>query len=98
MWEKFCRLFWRGAENTEKLNQILEEVRNMKVSIEALQAAIEAETTVEAGVLTLLQGLVDQLANLEPTQEAIDALTAQVNDNISNLQAAIAANTPPVAP
>ena len=80
-----------------KLNRILMEVGNMALDISALQAAVAAETTLEASVETLLSGLAAQLAALEPTQEAIDALTKQVNDNIANLKTAVTANTP-VAP
>lgn len=62
--------------------------------ITALTASVANETSVEQSVLTLLQGLAAQVANLQPTQAAIDALTTQINSNITALQAAVTANTP----
>jgi len=70
----------------------------MSADLTALKAAVEQEKTVESGVLTLLQGLAAQVAALEPTQESIDALTAEINGNIATMQAAITANTPAATP
>ena len=67
--------------------------------ITALTAAVAQETTLQASVLTLLQGLQSQVANLQPTQAAIDALATQMQSNISALAAAVPANvTPAPAP
>ena len=63
-------------------------------TLQDVQDDVTQETSVEASVLTLLQGLADQVKNLQPNQAAIDALHAQLTQNIANLQAAVTANTP----
>lgn len=68
-------------------------------SLADITAAVAAETTVEAGVVTLLQqlsaDLTTAMANNDPVamQAAVDAITA----NTATLAAAVTANTP-VAP
>lgn len=59
-----------------------------------LQAAVAQETTVEGSVLTLLQGIADQLKAAGTDPAALAALTSQINTNISTMQAAVTANTP----
>ena len=64
-----------------------------------LQADVAAETTVNQGAITLLNGLNAQLqaAGTDPT--ALAALSASIESNTAALSAAITANTPaaPVA-
>lgn len=51
-------------------------------------------SSVEAGVITLLNDLSARLKTLEPNQAAIDQLASQIDTQAANLAAAITANTP----
>lgn len=61
-----------------------------------IQAAVTAEQTVEAGVVTLLQTLSADLkaamASNDPV--ALQAVVTQIDANTAALSAAVAANTP----
>lgn len=67
-----------------------------------LQAAVTAETTVEAGVITLLQTLAADLqAAIAAGNDAaaVQAVADQITQNTATLAAAVTANTPtPPAP
>ena len=95
----------------QKIDQILQLVRQMAINVAALQAAVAAETTVDQSVLTLIQGLVasqqslsaqlaaaiaaNDPAALAAVQSAIDASVATMQTNAASLSAAVAANTAP---
>ena len=59
-----------------------------------LKAAVDAEKTVIESAVTLLQGLAEKVKNLEPNQEAIDALAAEIAGDTQELADAVTANTP----
>lgn len=63
-----------------------------------LQAKVTAEDTVIDSAITLIQGLAAQIAALQPSQAAIDALAADVQAKSDALAAAVAANTPAPPP
>lgn len=63
-------------------------------NLETLTAAVEAQGTVIDSAITLLEGLTEEIKNLEPTQEAIDALAAKVGAETQSLSDAVVANTP----
>jgi predicted exporter len=72
-------------------------IQNSKImgDLSALLAKVQAEETVEASVITLLQNLSAQLKNLPANdQPAIDALAAQIDTDTQALAAAVTANTP----
>ena len=64
-----------------------------------VQAAVAAETTVEAGVITLLQTLSTDLTAAIAANDpvAIQAVVDSINANSTSLSAAVAANTPAAA-
>ena len=85
----------------DKLDAVLELLATLTLQGEelmsdftALTAQVASETSVEQSVLTLLKGLQAQVAALQPTQAAIDALAAQIGSNITAMTAAVPANTP----
>lgn len=82
--------------------EILEAIHHMEKTIMAtladLQTAVTAEDNVVDSAITLLQGLTQQIAALQPNQAAIDALAADVTAKTQALAAAVAANTPAGAP
>jgi hypothetical protein len=68
----------------------------------ALQASVAKNTTEVGSVLTILAGLSAQVKATQPTQAAIDALAAQIDQTSAAMTAAAVANTPasasPVGP
>jgi hypothetical protein len=76
------------------LTVIKQEVSAIMSDFTALTAAVAADTSVDASVLTLLQQLAAQVSALQPNQASIDALATQLTQNAASLQAAITANTP----
>lgn len=73
---------------------IIEQGNKTMADITALTAQVTQSTTVEQSAITLIQGIAAELANIQPTQAAIDALTAQLNTSATALAAAVSANTP----
>lgn len=73
---------------------------DVKASLDALTAKVNAEATVEQSAITLLQGLSAQIAALKSgstdaaTAAAIDALASQVGTQTQTLADAVTANTP----
>ena len=55
--------------------------------ITALTAQVTQSTTVEQSAIALIQGIAAELAGLQPTQAAIDALTTQLNASATALAA-----------
>jgi hypothetical protein len=78
----------------ELLLRILHHQEKIMASLDALTKAVTAEDTVIDSALVLIQGMADQIKNLQPTQAAIDALAADVQAKSDALAAAVAANTP----
>ena len=70
---------------------ILTQLENIVASLDALRDAVAAERTVVDGAVVLLAGLSERIAALELTQEAVDALAAEVKDQAADLSAAVAA-------
>ena len=60
----------------------------------ALTEAVEAQGEVIDSAVTLIKGLAEEIKNLEPTQEAIDALYQKVTEETTALSDAVVANTP----
>jgi hypothetical protein len=67
-------------------------------TLKDLQDAVTAEDQVIDSAITLINGLAEQVKNLAPTQEAIDALAADIKSKSEALAAAVAANTTAAAP
>jgi hypothetical protein len=73
-----------------------------ETAIMATLADVEAEVgnlgTVEDSAIALIQGLADQVKNLQPNQAAIDQLYSDIVAKKEALAAAVTANTPPAPP
>ena len=88
-----------------KLNKLIFK-QQIEINMEELQmgtaaemlAAVEAQTTVVAGINTLIQSLKDDLANIPgipaDVQAAIDAAIGKVTANTDALAVNLVANTP----
>jgi len=62
--------------------------------LSTIKAEVSELHDVVQSAVTLINGLADEIRNLEPTQEAIDALAAQIDAQAQELAAAVADNTP----
>jgi hypothetical protein len=73
---------------------------DLKAKIDDLTTKVQAESTVTASAITLLNGLSAEIAGLKnsttdpATLAAIDALASSVSSQTSDLAAAVTANTP----
>jgi hypothetical protein len=78
----------------DSLTELHRKVDKIMATLADLQAAVTAEDSVIDSAITLIKGLADQIAALQPNQAAIDALAADVKAKSDALAAAVAANTP----
>ena len=76
---------------------VLDNQERMMAALDKLQAAVTAENTVIDSAVVLIQGLAQQIKDLEPNQAAIDQLAADVTVKADALAAAVAAGTTPAA-
>jgi len=74
--------------------QILRNQEKIMADLLALTEAVEAQGEVIDSAVTLIKGLAEEIKNLEPTQEAIDALYQKVTEETTALSDAVVANTP----
>jgi hypothetical protein len=85
----------------DSLTQLNRRFDVMTTALENLQAAVAAEATVEASVVTLLTTLSADLQSAIASNNpaAIQAVADQIAANTATLAAAVTANTPaPAAP
>lgn len=100
MLKTIVKLLIRVVEllNTIAINLVLIKQQNVEImaNLTALQAAVAAETAVDAAVEKLLTTLASDLvtANANNDQAAIDQIVATMQQNASVLSAAVTANTP----
>jgi hypothetical protein len=73
----------------------------MMATLEETLAAVQAEKTADDSLIALFDGLKAQLADVlsgtvipPPVQAKIDAIFSQASENVTEVNAAIAANTP----
>lgn len=65
-------------------------------TIQDVQAAVAAESSVDDSVVTLLQSIVQQLKDAQASNDpaALDAVVASIQANTKKLSDAVVANTP----
>lgn len=78
------------------LNSIVEKENAMAATLDDVQTAVAAETTVEGSVITLLNGIAAQLAAALAANDPakVQAIVDQITANTTAMSAAVAANTP----
>ena len=80
--------------------KIMATQADIAAALAKVQADVAAETTLDASILTFIQGLQAQIAALAAqttdttTADALNALAAQMESNAAPLAAAITTNTP----
>lgn len=82
------------ARILSSLNDLTHKVNLIMATLDDVQTAVTAEDTVIDSAVALLNGLAGQIAALQPNQQAIDALAADVRAKTQTLADAITANTP----
>ena len=80
-----------------KIDKLLIQVNQMSQATDNLAAAVARETSVDQSILTLIQGLADQVKQTS-TDPQVQALADQINANADKLAAAVTANTPAPTP
>lgn len=85
----------RLAALSRKLDRILTNQETIMATLEDLKAAVARETDAEQSVITLLQGISQQLKDAKAANDpaAIDAVIAQIDANTAKLGAAVVENT-----
>jgi len=88
-----------------KLDEILCLVRGiaqgvsiMSVELDALEAQVATNTSVEESAVTLIKGIAAQLAAAGTDPVKLKSLAASLNTSATDLAAAVAANTPATPP
>lgn len=83
----------------EKLNYLIHQGIKLMATIQDVQTAVAAQTTVDTSVVTLLQNITAQLQAAQASGDpaALDAVVASIQANTQVLSNAVTANTP-VAP
>ncbi len=82
------------------LKEILHKENKIMATIQDVQAAVAAESTVDDSIIALLNGIVQQLKDAQASGDpaALDAVVQGIQANTAKLQAAVTANTPAPAP
>jgi hypothetical protein len=84
------------------INMLNKKLEILIMNLDALHAAVEAEVSVTASAVALIEGFQAQLDALKAAQEAagmadqsaVDAMVAQLEASKASLAAAVSANTP----
>lgn len=79
--------------NTTAVNTLTQKVTHMSAELDALSAQVAANTTVELSAITLINGLVAQIAAAGTDPVALAKLTADLKASADALAADVAANT-----
>lgn len=84
---------WRVQQ---MLGIVVKNQENIMATIEDLKASVQKNTDAEASVVTLMQGLSQQLKDAKAANDpaAIQAVIDQIDANTNSVAAAVVANTP----
>ncbi len=88
------------AALVSQVSAISAKVDKLMATLDDVRAAVAAERTVEDSVVTLLEGIAQQLAVAMASNDpvAMQTVVDDINANASRMAAAVAANTAPPAP
>lgn len=84
-------------DNTERLiDKLSKKVNKLMATIEQLKVAVQRNTEVDDSVITLLNGIVQQLKDAQASSdpEAIQTVIDQLDANTKKMAYAVTANTP----
>jgi chromosome segregation ATPase len=78
----------------DKTDLLLKQMEKLMAKIDDLAAAVERNTEVGASVVTLLNGIAQQLRDAQGDPAKIEALIATLDSETQTLKDAVVANTP----
>jgi uncharacterized coiled-coil protein SlyX len=80
----------------EKLSELNFKVNIIMATLQDISNAVSAETQVDNSIVTLLNGIVQQLKDAQASNDpaAMDAVVASIQANTKILSDAVTANTP----
>src|SRR5258705_7668187 len=75
---------------------VIRKENTIMATIQDVSAAVAAESSVDDSIITLLNGLVQQLKDAQAANDpaALDVVVASIQANTKKLQDAVTANTP----
>lgn len=79
---------------SRKLDLVITKETSIMATVVELNAAVARNTDAEQSVITLLNGISQQLKDAQGDPAAIDAVIAQIDANTAAAAAAVVANTP----
>jgi hypothetical protein len=87
---------WVNYDILYLLHEINIKVNILMATIQDVSAAVSAESSVDDSIITLLNGIVQQLKDAQASNDpaALDAVVAGIQANTKKLQDAVTANTP----
>lgn len=79
-----------------KLNYLIKQGNILMATMQDVQAATAAESTVDDSIITLLNGIVQQLKAAQASNDpaALDAVVSSIQANTKKISDAVTANTP----
>lgn len=80
--------------NRDLAEFLLITYEEIMTQLQDLQAAVQAEDTVIASAVTLIQGIAQRIADAGVDPDALQALTDDITAQAASLGAAVQANTP----
>lgn len=88
--------FNRLIERLDKIINLLNKEYQYMATMQNVTDAIAAESTIDDSIVTLLNGIVQQLKDAQAagTPAALDAVVAGIQANQAKISAAVLANTP----
>lgn len=91
---------WVNYDILYLLHEINIKVNILMATINDISAAVAAESTVDDSIITLLNGIVQQLKDAQASNNpaALDAVVASIQANTKKLSDAVTANTPTPTP
>lgn len=93
-------VYFHDLETSRLLKKILKKEEIIMATIQELTLAVDRNTAVDDSVITLLQGIVQQLKDAQASNDpaAIDALIVKLDANTQKMADAVTANTPAEQP
>lgn len=89
-------VYHHNDDTKRVLNKLIKRIERIMTKLDELNAAVERNTAVDDSVLTLLEGVVQQLKDAQASSDpaAIDKLIAQLDANTQKMTDAVVAHTP----
>lgn len=94
--EARCEVMRRLDALDQKIDLVLQDMETIMATMDALKAAVQRNTDVDASVVTLLQGISQQLKDAQAANDpaAIQGVIDQLDANTKAMSDAVTANTP----